>query len=211
MSRLTGALLIVLAWPRLAAGAGAAEGTAAAAAGPSAALPTSPEAPPTAAGEAPTPLSPAAPAAPSRRGFSATAGWGYYEVSHVGVAYHVAETAAFELFGGLGFAGEGQKTSVGLGFSHALGGLIRTMEWGWDVKTIYWTQSDSNYDWKMFSMVLGGYLLRDLNPRLSLKLDAGVALTAALDSTRKQDIEFGHPQRWNGSVCLEAVYRFGGS
>jgi hypothetical protein len=59
--------------------------------------------------------------------------------------------------------------------------------------------------------VAGGYLVRDLAPKVALRLDAGLAFSGALQSDRKQDLNFAHPTRWNGSVCLELVYRLGGS
>jgi opacity protein-like surface antigen len=197
MTRVACAVLVLLASARVAAA------DAPASIGAVSEAPGAPAAPAPAA----VPATPAATAPAPAKPFSLEAGWGYYEVSHVGAAWHMTDRAALDLFGGYGFLGEGQKASLGLGFRHLVGKPLKAMPWGWDLKALYWTQSDSNYDWKMFSLVLGGYLVRDLNPRLALKLDAGVALSGALESTRKQDVEFGHPQRWNGSVCLEAVYR----
>ncbi len=80
---------------------------------------------------------------------------------------------------------------------------------GWDLKAIYWTQSDAYYEWKNMSIVLGPRFETDLGNGLRFALDAGVALSFALDSNRQQDFTFGHPTRWNGSVCLELSYRFG--
>jgi hypothetical protein len=160
----------------------------------------------------PPPPAPAA-AAPvaevSRKGFHAEVGWGYYEVLHVGVAYHVNDDAAFDLFGGLGPGGGARTGTVGLGFRQALWSPVREMPWGLSLKALYWRQSDSNYDWDNMSVVLGAFIERDLDRRLSLKLDGGAALSFALQSDRKQNQQFGTPQRWNGSVCLELVYRLG--
>lgn len=163
----------------------------------------------------PVPASPAVPAqaqpTPWQKKLSVELGWGYYEVVHAGIAWHVTERAALDLFGGGGLAWDARTISLGAGFRHHVGKPFRAVQAGWDLKALFWTQSDANYDWKNFSMVLGAYAVRDLDRRLSLKLDAGVALTAALDSDRKQNETFGSPQRWNGSVCLELVYRLGGS
>jgi hypothetical protein len=137
------------------------------------------------------------------------AGWGYYEATHLGVSYHLDERAALALFGGYGVA-EAQTVTLGAAFSHALFGPLWTLQPGWNLKAIYWTRSDANYDWKNLSLVLGAYVAKDLGDRLRLALDAGAVFTAALQSDRKQDFTFGHPQRWNGSVCLEASYRLGG-
>jgi len=155
-------------------------------------------------------LASTAEAPPSMKG-GLHVGWGYYEAAHLGLSYHVDDRAAFELFGGAGLSGSARTMALGGSFAHALGRPIWTMEWGWDLKAVYWTQSDPNYDWKNLSMVLGGYLAKEIDTQLWLRLDAGVALTGALDSSRKQDLNFAHPTRWNGSVCLDLVYRFRGS
>jgi hypothetical protein len=172
---------------------------------------------PTAPPEAPAvpPASTNAPGLPgdasaSRKGFAVHAGWGYYEVTHLGASYHVDERAAFALFGGYGVAGGARTATIGASFAHALFGPLWTLEPGWNLKAIYWTRSDPNYDWRNLSFVLGAYVAKDLGERVRLALDGGVALTAALESDRKQDFNFGHPSRWNGSVCLEMSYRLGG-
>jgi len=149
-------------------------------------------------------------AAPSwREDFALTAGWGYYEAAHLGVSYAVTERAAVSLLGGYGLA-QDSDASVGAVFSHALFGPRFGLQPGWNLKAIYWTQSDESYDWKNLSFVLGAFVAKDLGRGLRLALDGGVALTAALESDRKQDFTFGSPERWNGSVCLEISYRLGG-
>ncbi len=210
------AALVLWAWPLVAAAAGEPASPPASAepaktpAAIEAPAPGAPGAPPaTATGTVATPASPAAVEPSWKERFSVEVGWGYYEVSHAGVAWHVTDRGALDLFGGGGLAWDAKTLSVGLGFRHDIGGKLWTVQAGWDLKAIYWTQSDANYDWKSFSAVLGAYAVRELDNRLALKLDAGVALSGALQSDRKQDVNFGNPKRWNGSVCLELVYRLG--
>ncbi len=164
---------------------------------------------------APTPAPSAVDAAPgapvaSSKGFALQVGWGYYEVTHLGASYRFDERAALSLFGGYGLAGGATTVTGGISFAHALFQPFWTLQPGWDVKAIYWTRSDGNYDWKALSLVGGLYLAKDLGPRLRLALDAGAAWTGVLQSDRKQDYNFGFPERWNGSVCLEISYRLGG-
>ncbi|HET8541129.1 MAG TPA: hypothetical protein VFL83_14740 [Anaeromyxobacter sp.] len=142
--------------------------------------------------------------------FSVHAGWGYYEVSHAGASYHLGPRAALGLFGGWGLGRSEQDGTLGVSYAHAV--LAPAWGWqpGWAAKAIYWTQSDPNYDWKNLSLVLGPRFVADFGDGLRLALDAGVALTFALESDRKQEFNFGSPTRWNGSVCLEIEYRLGG-
>jgi len=181
---------------------------------------TRPAAPPAAGPPAPgpgeeppppgaTPAAPAAEAAPSQKGFALLGGWGYYETLHAGLSWHIDDRAALALFGGGGLAGGATTAEVGLGFWHALGGPALGLEKGWDLKALYWTRSDSSYDWQILSMVFGGYVSKQIDPRLTFRLDAGVALNATLASDRKQNTEFGSPTRWNASICLDVLYRLG--
>jgi hypothetical protein len=167
---------------------------------------TPPPAPSQAVPQAPGPSGPSS-LTPPRAGWGLHAGFGYYEAVHAGVSYHVDPRAAFFALGGVDRFGDGKGYSAGAGFAHALGSPVLGAEWGWQLKAVYWTQSDPNYDWKNMSLVAGGYLVRELAPHVSAQLDGGVSLNWSLQSDRKQDIEFGHPTRWNGSLCLELVYR----
>lgn len=215
MRNRTRAVLVALAWPWLAAAEGEAAPSAPepakTPAASEAALPGAPGAPPvTASGLAPAPsLHPAAAEPSWKNRFSVEVGWGYYEVTHVGVGWHLADTAVLDLFAGGGLAWDARTVSVGLGFRHDLFPRFWNVQAGWDVKTLYWTQSDSSYDWKNMSVVFGGYVVRELDSRLAIKVDGGAALSFALQSDRKQNQTFGSPQRWNGSVCVELVYRLG--
>jgi hypothetical protein len=193
MKTRTRAVLVVMAWPFVAA----------------AATPTATATPAATPTPTPTPTAAAAADTSWKERFSVELGWGYYEVTHAGLAYHFTDRAALDVFAGGGLAWDAKTISAGLGFRHHVGGPIKTIQAGWDVKALYWTQSDANYEWKNMSFVLGAYAVRELDRRLSLKLDAGVALTAALESDRKQNENFGSPQRWNASICLELVYRLG--
>ncbi len=217
MRNRTRAVLVAMAWPWLAA----AEGEAAPAASApepaktpavsETAMPGAPGAPPVTASATPAASSvhPAATQPSWKERFSVEVGWGYYEVTHAGVAWHVTDRAALDLFGGGGLAWDAKTVSLGLGYRHHIGPRFWTVQAGWDLKALYWTQSDSNYDWKNMSVVFGGYVVRDLDRRLAIKVDTGAALSFALQSDRKQNQEFGSPQRWNGTVCVELVYRLG--
>jgi len=172
--------------------------------------PTAPAAVPATSAAVPGPPTPDAPAAAKR--FSVEAGWGYYEVAHVGASYHPSERSAIALFGGYGLGHSEQDLTIGAAYSHAMFGPIGTLQLqpGWNLKAVYWQQSDDYYNWQNLSLVLGPYIATDLGNGLRVALDAGVALSFALETDRTQDFTFGHPQRWNGSVCLEISYRLGG-
>ena len=144
-----------------------------------------------------------------RRGWQGTVGVGYYERLHVGVAYAPSARSAVGLFGGSDF-GLGTDTTwdLGLSYAHAVGRPMEQVQIGWDAKAIYWQQSNPDYDWKMMSLLGGAYLAREVHPGLTIAVDAGVALNFSLATTRKQNVNYEYPTRWNGSVCLELRYGF---
>ncbi len=145
-----------------------------------------------------------------RPGWQGTVGVGYYERLHVGVAYAPSGRSAIGLFGGSDFGlGTDTNWDLGLSYAHAVGRPISQVQLGWDAKAIYWQQANPDYDWKMMSLVGGAYLAREVHPGLTIAVDAGVALNFSLATTRKQNVNYEYPTRWNGSVCLELRYALG--
>ncbi len=142
-----------------------------------------------------------------RPGWQGTVGVGYYERLHIGAAYAPSARSAVGLFGGSDF-GLGADTTwdLGLSYAHAVGRPVEQIQVGWDAKAIYWQQSSPDYAWKMMSLVGGAYLAREVRRGLTIAVDAGVALNFSLDTTRKQNVNYEYPTRWNGSVCLELRY-----
>ncbi len=167
--------------------------------------------PPIASGPDAVAQSPAVPATDDawRRGWQGTVGVGYYERLHVGAAWAPSARSAIGAFAGsdLGL-GTDSNWDVGVSYAHAVGRPLRRFQLGWDTKALYWQRSSPDYAWKMMSLVGGAYVAREIHPGLALALDAGVALSFSLDTTRKQNVNYEYPTRWNGSVCLELRYGF---
>jgi hypothetical protein len=144
-----------------------------------------------------------------KRAYEATLGLGYYERLHAGAAWRPNPRSALGLFAGSNLSVSDSTTwDVGLSYEHAVGRRVATMELGWDVKALYWQQSNPDYDWKMMTLVGGAYLARELRRGVTLALDGGLARNIGLDSTRKQNVNFEYPTQWTGSLCLSLRYRF---
>ena len=138
-----------------------------------------------------------------------TAGLGYYERFNVGVAFRPSPASSLGLFGGTNFGARDSSTwTVGAAWSHAFRQPAGGLEMGLDAKAMYWAQSNPDYDWKMMTLVFGAYLAREVRRDVTLVLDAGASLNFSLDATRKQNVNFAYPTRWNGSFCLQVRYRF---
>lgn len=163
-------------------------------------------------GAAPTAI-PASPSAQApagwRHAYEGTVGVGYYERIHAGVAWRPSPRSSLGIFGGTDFSlGDTSTWDLGLSYAHALRQLPARFELGLGAKALYWQQSNPDYDWKMMSLVAGAYVARELQPGLALVLDGGAALSFSVDTTRKQNVNYAYPTRWNGSLCLELRYRF---
>ena len=168
------------------------------------------------AAQAPAAAEPASPVAATpaaeptwRRAYEATLGLGYYERLHAGAAWRPSPRSALGLFAGTNLSVSDSTTwDVGLSYAHAVGKRVATVELGWDVKALYWSQSNPDYDWTMLTLVGGAYLAREVRRGVTLALDAGAARNFALDSTRKQNVSFEYPTKWTGSLALSVRYRF---
>ena len=151
-------------------------------------------------------------AAPARaEGYSAegTIGWGYYELLHVGTAVHLGDRSTLGALVGSNLSANDKTVwTLGLNYAHAVGPPVWQVQLGWKVGALYWSQSDPDYDWKMLSLQFSVNAVRPLTADLSLALDVGAVYTTDLTSDRKQNVNFSHPLKWNGSVCLELRYLF---
>lgn len=140
---------------------------------------------------------------------TATVGWGYYELLHVGAELHLGGRSTLGALLGSNLGTNGRTNwSAGLGYAHAIGQPLWGIQLGGKVEALYWTQSDPDYDWKLLTLVASATAVRPVTPELSVGLDLGVAWTATLASDRKQDVTFSDPQRWNFNACVELKYRF---
>ena len=149
--------------------------------------------------------------APAAKGRSVdgTVGWGYYQLLHVGAALHLDPRSTVGALVGSNLGVNGATDwSVGIDYAHALGQPLWDVQLGWKAQALYWTQSDPDYDWRLLSLLLGVTAVRPVTPELSLALDVSGVFTTALASDRKQNVTFSHPQKWNGSVCLELWIHF---
>jgi hypothetical protein len=143
-----------------------------------------------------------------RHAWEVTAGLGFYERASLGVAYRPSPRSSVGLFAGTDFgAGDASVNAVGLSYARALA-VLPAYELGWDLKSLYWAQYSPDYNWKILTLVGGGYLARDLRPGLRLVLDAGAAVNLSMDTVRKQNVNFEYPTRWTASFALALQYRF---
>jgi hypothetical protein len=166
-------------------------------------------------GQVPAEAPPAAapPAAPAtaawRRALVGSAGLGFYERLHLGLAYEPGPASTVGVFAGSNLGvGDAATWDVGLAWGLRLWQVSPRLEAGLDAKALYWEQSNPDYDWKIMTLGFGAYLGWRISPVLSVVLDGGVAFNVDLASVRKQDVNFEYPTRWNGSACLALRYRF---
>jgi hypothetical protein len=143
--------------------------------------------------------------------FSATAGWGYYELVNIGAQWNMTQISSLSLYAG-GNMGpkEKQQWSAGLSFDQTYRKpIVWKIKPGWSVGTLYWTSNDDLYYFKNLAFPFMALLAWPASSSLSLRAEGGILFNAVLQSDRKQNVEAGYPDRFNGNVRFSIIYKFG--
>lgn len=145
----------------------------------------------------------------AQKAFDVTSGIGFYELTHVGVAWSYSKKSAIGLYAGTNFNYQGaDRKSLGLSFVHIYTKpIIWKIQPGFSLKAQYWDQDDDNYYFNSISFLFQGVLSYSVNNNLRLVTEGGGVLNFALDTERKQNVIVGYPTRWNGNVTFSIRYR----
>jgi hypothetical protein len=143
--------------------------------------------------------------------FSLTGGWGYYELINIGVQWNINEISSLSLYGGTNlFISDNRSWTAGLSFDQT---FKRPIVWklkpGYSLGLLYWTSDDDLYYFRNISFPAMALLAYPLSRSLTVKAEGGVIFTSVLESDRKQNVEAGYPQRFNGNVRLSIIYKLG--
>ena len=143
--------------------------------------------------------------------FSATAGWGYYELVNIGAQWNFTQISSLSLYGGANMGSwEKQQWSAGLSFDQTfLKPIIWKLKPGYSIGAIYWTSNDDLYYFRNMAFPFMALLAYPLSGSLSVRVEGGLVFNAVLQSDRKQNIEAGYPDRFNGNLRLSLIYKFG--
>lgn len=143
--------------------------------------------------------------------FSLTGGWGYYEAVNIGGQWNMSNTSSLSLYGGTNF-GINDKTTwtAGLSFDQT---FVKPIVWklkpGYSAGLLYWTSDDELYYFKNFSFPLMAILAYPVSKSMTLRAEGGMIFTSVQESDRKQNVEAGYPERFNGNVRLSLIYKLG--
>ena len=143
--------------------------------------------------------------------FSATAGWGYYELINIGAQWNFSEISSLSVYGGTNpWSAETKGWSAGLSFDQT---FRKPVFWklkpGYSVGTLYWTSDDDLYNFKNLAFPFMALLAYPFSSSISARVEGGIILNAILESDRKQNVEAGYPARINGNVRVSIIYKFG--
>lgn len=143
--------------------------------------------------------------------FSLTGGWGYYEAVNIGGQWNMSNTCSLSLYGGTNF-GINDKTAwtAGLSFDQT---FVKPIVWklkpGYSAGILYWTSDDELYYFKNISIPLMAILAYPVSKSMTLRAEGGIIFTSIQESDRKQNVEAGFPERFNGNVRLSLIYKLG--
>ena len=144
-------------------------------------------------------------------GFSLTTGWGHDELLNIGGQWNISEKSSLSVFAGSNL-GINNKTvwSAGLNFDQVFPKpIIWKLKPGYVLGTIYWTQDDELYFFKTLSFPFMALLAYPVSPGLTIRAEGGIILSSVLETDRKQNVQSGYPDRYNGNFRLNVVYKLG--
>jgi hypothetical protein len=143
--------------------------------------------------------------------FSLTAGWGFYELVNIGAQWNIKQISSLSVYGGTNMGSrDKQQWSAGLSFDQTYRKpVVWKLKPGWSAGILYWTSNDDLYYFKSLSFPFMALLAYPISNSLSLRAEGGMVITGVLQSDRKQNVEAGFPDRFNGNVRLSIIYKFG--
>jgi len=142
---------------------------------------------------------------------SITEGWGYYELTNIGVRWNFSEISSLWLYGGTNF-GLNNKTlwSAGLTFDQTFRKpLFWKLKPGYSLGALYWTSNDELYYFSTLSLPAMVFLVYPISESFMVRAEGGGVFNAVLSSDRKQNVEAGYPARANGNIRLSFIYNLG--
>ena len=143
--------------------------------------------------------------------FSATAGWGYYELVNIGAQWNITQISSLSVYAGANMGTkEKQLWSAGLSFDQTfLKPIVWKLRPGYSLGMLYWTSNDDLYYFKNLAFPFMALLAYPISNAVTFRAEGGMILNAILESDRKQNVEAGYPDRFNGNVKLSIIYKFG--
>ena len=149
--------------------------------------------------------------ASSQSKFSVSAGWGYYELVNIGAQWNITQISSLSVYAGANMGTkEKQLWSAGLSFDQTfLKPIVWKLRPGYSLGMLYWTSNDDLYYFKNLAFPFMALLAYPISDAVTFKAEGGIIINAILESERKQNVEAGYPDRFNGNVRLSIIYKFG--
>jgi hypothetical protein len=143
--------------------------------------------------------------------FSLTGGWGYYERINIGAQWNFSKVSSLSLYGGTNFGlNDNTAWTAGLSFDQTFQKpIVWKLKPGYSLGLLYWTSDDDLYYFKNMSFPVMALLSYPVSNRIYLRAEGGLIFTAVMQSDRKQNVEAGYPDRFNGNVKLSIIYKLG--
>lgn len=138
-----------------------------------------------------------------------SAGYGFYEVFHLGIKHNYRPNLGFEVSLGSQFETVHNHQYYDLTFQHnwIFRKNKKLSSWSLDKKLVFWYLEDKYYKWFVLSMepAIGKNL--KVNKKLNLHIDAGPVFMVVLYFKRKTFEEVGWPRYFMGNATVKIVYK----
>ena len=147
----------------------------------------------------------------AQKGFSLAAGWGKYELFNIGGQWNISERSSLSVFAGSNLGLNNIKAwSGGLYFDQVfLKPIIWKLKPGYSLGAIYWQQDDELYTFQTLSFPFMALLAYPVFPFLTVRAEGGIILSSVLVAERKQNVQSGYPDRFNGNFRINVICKLG--
>ena len=141
--------------------------------------------------------------------FSVIGGYGHYELANLGIEWKFSKHSSIAAYAGYNFeVKDVTALATGLSFNQTFDKpIFSKILIGYTISTIYWVHDDALYNFKNLSFELMPSFSYPISKRLTGRAEAGVTLTYSLASDRKQNIDAGFPDRYNGGFNFKIIYQ----
>ena len=145
----------------------------------------------------------------AQKGFGIRAGIGNYDLGNAGIQYQVSKRSSFEITGGTNLGlNNNTQWAAGLYFNQ---GFLKPIVWGispgYSIGSVFWTYNDDLYKFKTTTLPISVLLVYPLSHSMMLRVENGIAFSKVAESTRKQNVKAGFPDRIKYACGITLIYK----
>ena len=142
---------------------------------------------------------------------SVTAGAGFYELFNAGIQWNYGEISSLSVYGGYNFGiNDVTQWSAGIAFDQTYRKpVLWKIRAGYSLGALLWTSDDERYYFSNVAFPFMALLAFPVSGAITIRAEGGMIINVPVVSERKQNVEAGYPERFNGNAKVSVIYKFG--